>query len=67
MNARLRTPLTVIVNGELPERLPAPDLVLLSGEGLLLIVAEAVAVGAPVLLSLLDVVTGYKREATVCV
>ena len=54
------------MNGKPPDRLPAPELVLISGVGLLLIVAEAIAVGAPVLLSSLDVVTGYKREAIVC-
>ena len=50
-----------------PDRLPAPDLFLLSGVGLLLIVAEVVAVGVPVLFLSLDVVTGYRREATVCI
>ena len=55
------------MSGKPPDRLPASDWILLSGVGLLLIVAEAVAVGAPVLLSSLDVVTGYKREAIVCI
>ena len=55
------------MSGKPTNRVPAPDLILLSGVGLLLIVAEVVAVGAPVLLSSLDVVTGYKREAAVCV
>ena len=62
-----RTPLTPNGNVKPSARLTAPDLILLSGVGLLLIVAEAIAVGALVLLSSLDVVTGYKREATVCI
>ena len=66
-HARFRTPLTPNVTVKSPDRLPAPDLLLLSGVGLLLIVTEVVAGGVPVLLSSLDVVTGYKREATVCI
>ena len=66
-NARFRTQLAAIMKGEPPDRLPASDLLLLSGVGVLLIVTEAVAVGVPVLLSSLDVVIGYNREAIVCV
>ena len=62
-----RTPLTPNGNVKPPDRLTAPDFILLSGVGLVLIVAEAIAVGALVLLSSLDVVTGYKREAAVCI
>ena len=59
--------LTAIVNDKPSDRLRAPDLDLLSGGELLPTVADAIVVGAPVLVSSLDVCTGYKRDASVCV
>ena len=64
---RFRMQLTAIVNDKPSDRLRAPDLDLLSGGELLPTVADAIVVGAPVLVSSLDVCTGYKRDASVCV
>lgn len=47
--------LTAIVKDEPPDRLRAPDLDLLSVGALLPVVADAIAVGAPILPSSLDV------------
>ena len=61
--------LTAIVNDKPPKRPWAPELDLLSGSGreLLLVVADAVAVDVPTVLLSLDVSTGYRRDAIVCV
>ena len=61
--------LVAIVNEEPRDRLRAADVVLLSG-GELFVVADAFVVYMPVLLTLLtslDVCTGYRRDAIVCV
>lgn len=58
---------TAIVNDEPSDILRAPDLDLVSCGELLLIVADAIAVGVPISFSSLEVCTGYKRDATVCV
>ena len=65
--SRVKMQLMAIVNNEPPDRLRALEMALFSGVELLLIVAYAIAVGAPMLLLSLVAGAGYRTGAIVCV